>query len=129
MRKFCAIIVEPDSLWRAMLYRHLDHNQSDFHFAPTAGDARVLFKRHEPSLLVTELDLPDYGGLELVRQIRESHALSPAHILVLTQNFNRPMVEKGLNYGVNGYLEKGALPLSSIAAVIARMARESNINI
>lgn len=79
---------------------------------------------------MTELDLPDYGGLELVRQIRESYASSPARIVLLSQKLDRRTVEKGLNFGVNGYLEKAAMPISSIAvAIIAHMAEEANIKI
>lgn len=117
MENLSAVIVEPDHLWRGLLFRHLDHAQGNFLFAPSAAIARRFILVRKPDLVVTEFNLPDYPGLEFIRQIRGLPG-SAVKILVLSRDPNRRSLEQGLDLGVSSYIEKGSMPLPEIAASI-----------
>lgn len=117
METFDAVIAEPDHLWRGLLLRHLDQSLGRYLFASTAGEALSLVKRHTPRLLVTEMRLPDFSGLELVSRLR-SGRYDALKILVFSQAFDREQTEAGLALGVSAYLEKGFMPPHRIASCI-----------
>lgn len=118
MEKPSAVIVEPEHLWRSMLFRHLDHDLGDFLFVPNAVAAHRAIAARQPALVVTELELPDSPGLKFIRQIR-SRPLSSTKIVVLSRTFDRQLLEQGLSLGISSYLKKGDAPLVEIALSIA----------
>lgn len=117
MQNISAIIVEPDYLWRGLLFRHLDHAAGKYFFATNARDALRSMKHAEPVLLVTELRLPDVSGLKLIGWIRDQ-PFSATKIMVISAGFKRSELEQGLALGVGGFLEKGLVPIDRIASFI-----------
>jgi two-component system chemotaxis response regulator CheY len=74
--------------------------------ATSGFDALRWLPRGRYDLVVTDINMPDVNGLELVRFIRQS----PAHhnvpiVLISTQSSERDR-ERGLGLGANAYLVK-----------------------
>jgi two-component system, chemotaxis family, chemotaxis protein CheY len=74
--------------------------------ATSGFDALRWLPRGRYDLVVTDINMPDVNGLELVRFIRQS----PAHravpiVLISTQSSDRDR-ERGLGLGANAYLVK-----------------------
>jgi DNA-binding response OmpR family regulator len=82
--------------------------------APTARDARELFRRHEPVLVLLDVGLPDGDGRELCRELRRD---STVPIIMLTARGTETDRIVGLEIGADDYVVK---PFSS-AEVIARI--------
>ena len=97
--------------------------------ASSGFDALRLLPRGPYDLVITDVNMPDINGLELVRFIRQSpqHRDTPV-LLISTQTSDRDR-RRGLAIGANGYLPK---PFSSeslraeAARQIARRTSESN---
>ena len=82
-----------------------------------------LLPRHSYDLIVTDINMPDINGLELVKFIRESerHKSTP---LVLISTDSRPAdVERGLKLGANAYLTKPFAPEELIATATRVMKK------
>jgi DNA-binding response OmpR family regulator len=92
--------------------------------APTARAALELFRRHDPSLVLLDVGLPDGDGREVCRELRRSSAVP---IIMLTARGTETDRIVGLEIGADDYVVK---PFSSgeviarIRAVLRRSARE-----
>lgn len=76
-----------------------------------------------PTVVITDIGLPDIGGLEVLRQIR---ALQPeARVLILTMHTGGEYVHGMLEAGATGYLLKQAAP-QELADAIRAVARGEN---
>ncbi len=78
--------------------------------ASSGFDALRLLPRGPYDLVITDINMPDVNGLELVQFIRKSerHKATPV-LLISTQNSDRDR-ERGLALGANDYLAKPFTP-------------------
>jgi DNA-binding NarL/FixJ family response regulator len=71
----------------------------------------------QPDLILLDIGLPTFNGIEAARQIRR---LSPeSKIIFLTQESSTDVVQEGLNLGARGYVLKTRAALDLVAAVEA----------
>jgi two-component system, chemotaxis family, chemotaxis protein CheY len=83
--------------------------------AKNGFEALKILPRSQYDLIITDINMPDINGLELVRFIRESekHAKTP---LVLISTDNRPADrDRGLKLGADAYLTKPFTPEELLA--------------
>jgi two-component system chemotaxis response regulator CheY len=97
----------------------------DFHVtqAKSGFEALKLLPRGQYNLIISDINMPDINGLELVRFIRESekHATTP---LILISTDNRPAdVDRGMKLGANAYLTKPFQPGDLLETVRKVMGR------
>jgi DNA-binding NarL/FixJ family response regulator len=82
--------------------------QPDMQLAGQAADgleAVQLFKKHKPDVTLMDLRMPNCGGVEAIRAIRE---ISPqASFIVLTTYQGDEDIHRALTAGAQGYLLKG----------------------
>jgi two-component system chemotaxis response regulator CheY len=78
--------------------------------ASSGFDALRLLPRGPYALVITDINMPDINGLELVQFIRKSerHRDTPI-LLISTQSSDRDR-ERGLSLGADGYLAKPFSP-------------------
>ena len=78
--------------------------------AASGFDALRLLPRGPYDLVITDINMPDINGLELVRFMRksETHHATPV-LLISTQSSERDR-ERGLSLGANAYLAKPFTP-------------------
>lgn len=88
--------------------------------ASSGFDALRLLPRGPYDLVITDINMPDVNGLELVQFIRKSerHKATPV-ILISTQNSDRDR-ERGLSLGANDYLSKPFTP-EALCSVASRL--------
>jgi two-component system chemotaxis response regulator CheY len=69
-----------------------------------------LLPRSPYDLIITDINMPDINGLELIRFIRKSahHAATP--LLIISTLHTKQDVERGLALGANSYLAKPFTP-------------------
>src|SRR5205823_4839307 len=97
----------------------------DFHVtqAQSGFEALKLLPRGQYQLIISDINMPDINGLELVRVIRDpdKHAQTPP---LLISTHNRPAdVERGMKLGANAYLTKPFQPAELLATVKKVMGR------
>jgi len=89
---------------------------------------QALLRLADPSIdvLVTDLQLPDGSGLDIIRQARSRDQQMP--ILVITVLGTERAVLDAISHGADGYLLKGANPKSIADALEALLAGEAPIS-
>jgi DNA-binding response OmpR family regulator len=99
------LFIEPDQGNAERLSRTLT-NLSAVAIVPSAHAALNAISLHVPSLIVTEIDLPDANGLELIAKIHATPAMRHVLLMVVT---NRSGVRDKINAfqaGADDYLVK-----------------------
>jgi len=102
------LLVEDDDATRELLCRAVrDQPQLELvGAASSCADARRCLDEDLPDVLLTDLDLPDGNGIELVRSLRD---LDPAALaMVITVLGDDDSVMRAVEAGAAGYLLKGS---------------------
>lgn len=74
--------------------------------APTGYEALRRLPREAVDLIVTDINMPDINGLELLSFVRRSPNLKSVPVLVVTTEGSERDREKALGLGANAYLVK-----------------------
>jgi DNA-binding response OmpR family regulator len=78
----------------------------------TASQALAAIGKRMPQVIVTELDLPDADGLELVARWRSAPATRHTLLMVVTSRRSVPDKTTALTAGADDYLVKPVDPLT-----------------
>jgi DNA-binding NarL/FixJ family response regulator len=104
---------DPPTLWR--LQDALLKAGFDVAAAQTLGEARTSLAGRVPRVLLTDLQLPDGHGVELIREMRQRHP--ETEIMVISALGDEATVISAITVGATGYILKDAFP-SDIAATV-----------
>jgi two-component system chemotaxis response regulator CheY len=78
--------------------------------ATSGFDALRLLPRATYDLVITDINMPDINGLELVQFIRKSEKHKDVPVLLISTQSSERDRERGLSLGANGYLIKPFSP-------------------
>lgn len=97
MRSFVRNAIESDSRSSAAF---------DVVEASSGFEALRLLPRGPYDLVVTDINMPDINGLELINFIRKSESHKSTPILIISTQSSERDRARGLSLGANGYLTK-----------------------
>jgi diguanylate cyclase (GGDEF)-like protein len=100
------LAVDDSAVSRKLIEHCLSGEPYSLLFAKNGREALVLFAEHEPTVVITDWDMPDIGGLELCRRIRCDFPDFHSHLIVLSGNTEKEHVVEGLAAGADDYLTK-----------------------
>lgn len=121
------LVVDDSATMRAYVRASLEEQDGDREEievveAASGFDALRLLPRSRFDLLITDINMPDINGLELIRFVRSSeHHKQIAVMIISTQASNRDR-ERGLQLGANGFLPKPFTPAALREAVAVSLA-------
>jgi two-component system invasion response regulator UvrY len=82
--------------------------------ASGGAEAYRLFKETRPDLVIMDLTMPGFGGVEAIRRIRQWDPT--ARILVLTMHQNAAYAVQAIRAGAKGYVTKSSPPEALVRA-------------
>ena len=100
----CIVLVEDDAASSCALRRLLTAAGYHVVSAASVGEAREVVGRHGCDLLIADLGLPDGSGLDLLRELRDTHGLQKG--IALTGFTNDDDVAACAAAGFSAYLPK-----------------------
>jgi two-component system, NarL family, response regulator len=111
------LLVEDDELFRLGLLTRLQQEKSLQVIAEAEdGETAVeLTQEYLPDVVVLDIGLPGIGGIEACRQIKQRHPEIP--VLVLTSHSQKPLIERLITAGANGYCLKGIAAETLVLAI------------
>jgi DNA-binding NarL/FixJ family response regulator len=121
------LLVEDDAPTRGRLRDALT-GSGDFQVrtAATLAEARAAFRAEPPRVLLTDLQLPDGHGVELIRETRQ--CAPDTEIMVISILGDEQSVISAIMVGATGYLLKDAFPNDIAATVRDLVAGHSPIS-
>ena len=123
------LLVEDDAPTRWRLHDALTAAQFEVTSAATLAEARAALAtadRPAPRVLLTDLQLPDGHGTELIREVR--HRFPETEIMVVSILGDEESVISAITVGATGYLLKDAVPTDIAATVRELCAGHSPIS-
>ena len=118
------LVVEDDPDVRAVLALLLAQEGYSVLEAPTGREALRLVCKH-PALVdvvLLDLGLPDFGGIELCDRLRELHPRLP--VVVCSGQLDLPRVVRLRELGFRHFFRKPASPEELLAALEGALSRE-----
>jgi two-component system chemotaxis sensor kinase CheA len=99
--------------------------ESAGHHVVTASDGRealdALDKDEEIGLVVTDLEMPGLGGLDLTRAIRAGEHRSSLPVVMVTSRGSEEDRRRGMEAGVDAYIDKQGFQQSALLATIDQL--------
>ncbi|MDN6320814.1 MAG: response regulator transcription factor [Marinobacter sp.] len=93
--------------------------------ASTGAEALGLYAAHAPGVLITDMLLPDYSGLELCKRVRRRWR--KARVVFLSSIDDTGMIKQALEVGAQGFVSKSCRPAELVAAIRKTAAGEAYI--
>jgi DNA-binding response OmpR family regulator len=121
-----ALVCDPDTQAAAALRAVLEHGGFRVQVALTAADALAYAAQRPFDVVITELVLPDHGGVDLFRELRES---SGAAVIVLSSMSGERDKVRALDAGADDFLTKPLRPgelLARVNAILRRVSRDGH---
>ncbi|HEX4857748.1 MAG TPA: response regulator transcription factor [Usitatibacteraceae bacterium] len=109
--------------------KELINNEVDLEVALEAGTAEQaleILATETPDLLITDISLPGLSGLELIKQLQQSHPQLP--VLVLSMHDELVHGERAFRLGAKGYLVKQEATEKVIIAIRKILAGDAYIS-
>ena len=106
MRKLRAVLIEDETMFRQLILLTLG-KVKDLQVIGEFGLGKPGLEfclREKPDMLVVDLMLPDFNGMEIAREVRK--ALPDTKILVITAHPSERLPADLMVLGVNGYVDK-----------------------
>jgi diguanylate cyclase (GGDEF)-like protein len=100
------LVADDSAVYRKLVEQTLSDDNHKVIFAKNGREALDLYAKHAPALVITDWTMPDIGGLELCKKIRQDFQQHFAHIILLTSNTDKEQVVEGLAGGADDYLTK-----------------------
>jgi DNA-binding NarL/FixJ family response regulator len=114
------LVVDDHPIVRDGLHRLLaDEPDVELRDAESGKQALALFRQDCPDLVIVDLNLPGFGGLELIKRLTLEK--TAARILVLSMHDEPIFAMRALQAGAAGYVSKNAPP-AQLREAIRRVA-------
>ncbi len=101
------LIVEDSPTIRSMIISTLDP-MGDFQFIESESgfEALKVLPRETFDLIITDINMPDINGLELVSFIKKNEAYKTIPLIIVSTEGSDYDVKKGLDLGADAYIKK-----------------------
>jgi DNA-binding response OmpR family regulator len=126
MRKIA--LIEDDADLFALVQYNLEKEGFAVVGSQTGQGALELCRRERPDLVLLDIMLPDYDGLEVCKAIRQSPELAHVPVIFLTARASETDRIVGLELGANDYIIKPFFVRELIARIKIQFRGQTNAN-
>lgn len=110
------LIVEDDPVIAKLIEKVLNKEGYDTRIAPSGFHAGIEVSEFSPALVTLDLNIPGLGGLDVLKYMRNTPALSHIKVLVVS-GLPREDLDKALEFGANDIMTKPIKPATLLAKV------------
>jgi DNA-binding response OmpR family regulator len=126
MRKIA--LIEDDADLFALVQYNLEKEGFAVVGSQTGRGALELCRRERPDLILLDIMLPDYDGLEICKSIRQNPELAHVPVIFLTARASETDRIVGLELGANDYIVKPFFVRELIARIKIQFRGQTNVN-
>lgn len=111
------LIVDDSSVVRMSLNYFLKENEYNVVEAVDGKDGLVKAAESKPDLIISDINMPNMNGIEMIQKLREQPQTKYVPILVLTTESAREMLDQGKKAGATGWIVKPFTNESLLATI------------
>lgn len=127
-RKITIMTVDDDAGMRLLVSASLKSKNYDVIEASNGEEALAMLLENKPDLMLLDMKMPKMGGMEVIRNVRQSLGLTDLPILVLTAETDDVSHELALSLGADDYIAKPFKPGVVLARVGAALRRAGKLS-
>ncbi len=106
------LVTEDSSTMRSLLVSTIESLEGyEIVEAASGFEALRLLPRERVDLIITDINMPDINGLELISYVRNNPNYQDVPLFIISTESSEKDMEKGLALGANEYLVKPFNPL------------------
>lgn len=121
MPRLKILIVDDEEPIRELLVDFFSQSHHECTGAESGKKALALMSAFEPNVVITDFNMPEMNGIELLRQIREQN--SSTRVIILTGFPDQQMAIDAVNFGAHAFLQK-PINLGDIADIVEKIDSE-----
>jgi two-component system chemotaxis response regulator CheY len=122
-----ALVVDDSATIRAFVKTALEHQGFEVTEAKSGFEALKILPKERFNVIVTDVNMPDINGLELVKYVRKEEAHRGTPLIIISTDGRERDRDRGMQLGATAYLVKPFKPEDLIALV--RRVLEKGINV
>lgn len=119
------LVIEDEALTRDNIALILRMEGYETATAPDGKQGVAAALETRPDLILCDITMPDADGYTVLRQVREHEPTRNTPFIFLSARGDRADLRHGMNLGADDYLTKPASASEILAAIRARLERES----
>ncbi|MBU0993827.1 MAG: response regulator [Proteobacteria bacterium] len=123
------VLVVDDSLpMRSVLKKTIKASgfgSAEFFEAANGQEALLILKKEWLDIVVTDYNMPEMNGLELIQEMKKDDLIQAIPVLVITTESSRMKIDEFIEMGAAGYIKKPFTP-EEIKAKFVEILGESN---
>ena len=100
------LVVDDDVLIRTLVKRELEKLGFSIDVAANGKLAWDKMERNAPNLVITDINMPEMGGLELLEKIRDDIRLKKMPVLCITGDDMMDAKQVAIGLGATGWVKK-----------------------
>jgi two-component system, chemotaxis family, chemotaxis protein CheY len=107
------LVVDDSATVRAMIRKTLTMSSlplNEIYLAGNGREALALLAEHWMDLVLTDINMPEMDGMELVRRMSEDAVLRSIPVVVVSTEGSESRIEELRGHGIRGYLRKPFTP-------------------
>ncbi len=104
------LVVEDSATMRAFVVSALESRGFEVATAKSGFEALKVLPKERYQLIITDVNMPDINGLELVRYIRDSPGHKECPLILISTDGRERDRERGMKLGASAYLVKPFSP-------------------
>jgi two-component system, chemotaxis family, chemotaxis protein CheY len=111
--KYKMLVVDDSLPMRSIIIRTIKasgFNNADFLEAGNGKEALDVLGNEWVDLVVTDYNMPDMNGIELIHEMKQDEILNAIPVLVVTTEGSQQKVEEFIQKGAAGYVKKPFTP-------------------
>ena len=126
------LIVDDSKTTRKVLLRQLAVFKAELFEAEDGLEGLDSVHKHEPDLVITDIDMPRMDGFELCKRLKVENKTRNIPVIILSANESEDFVERGFEVGASAYVPKinagrDLLPRVKDILEKSKMLRDSRI--
>ena len=106
MKDKSILLIEPDRKTATFLHHMLSNAGYEVEIAPTGKEGLIIAWRDQPDIIVTELELPDIEGIELIQKFRQDHRTQKTPLYGFTAQSNPEITVGAMDAGLDQFIVK-----------------------
>lgn len=126
----CVLVVDDDPLQREIIAEKLKYGGYAVVAAADGSEAWEILQTSEVDLVISDLEMPNMNGYQLIDRIRDSRTLSKLPIVVITGSEDVDACDRAFTAGATSFLPKPinwSLFMHSLWYVLRGAARENEL--
>ncbi|MBK8397727.1 MAG: response regulator [Leptospiraceae bacterium] len=100
------VFAEDSSVQGVMLKRILVESGYSVFWGKNGAEAYELIQREKPSLIITDVEMPDMNGFELCKKVKTNDALKDIPVVICSSLARPEDIITGIECGADGYVTK-----------------------